>query len=89
MRNISTAVRGPYDDDRYMWAIIIRRFCDKLLMGSFNFDEVSPSTLPYGTMCWPIESEFTLSLTNKLLFLIGLLQLLVRISLIDAKIEIV
>jgi hypothetical protein len=28
MRNISTAVRGHYDDDRYMWAIIIRRFCD-------------------------------------------------------------
>jgi hypothetical protein len=29
MRNISTAVRGHYDDDRYMWAIIIRRFCDR------------------------------------------------------------
>jgi hypothetical protein len=29
MRNISTVVRGPYDDDRYMWAIIIRRFCDR------------------------------------------------------------
>jgi hypothetical protein len=28
VRNISTAVRGHYDDDRYMWAIIIRRFCD-------------------------------------------------------------
>jgi hypothetical protein len=28
MRNISTVVRGYYDDDRYMWAIIIRRFCD-------------------------------------------------------------
>jgi hypothetical protein len=28
MRNISTAVRGHYDDDRYMWAIIIRRFYD-------------------------------------------------------------
>jgi hypothetical protein len=28
MRNISTAVRGHYDDDGYMWAIIIRRFCD-------------------------------------------------------------
>jgi hypothetical protein len=28
MRNISTAIRGHYDDDRYMWAIIIRRFCD-------------------------------------------------------------
>jgi hypothetical protein len=28
MRNISTIVRGHYDDDRYMWAIIIRRFCD-------------------------------------------------------------
>jgi hypothetical protein len=28
MRNISTAVRGHYDNDRYMWAIIIRRFCD-------------------------------------------------------------
>jgi hypothetical protein len=28
MRNISTAVRGHYDDDRYIWVIIIRRFCD-------------------------------------------------------------
>jgi hypothetical protein len=28
MRNISTTVRGHYDNDRYMWAIIIRRFCD-------------------------------------------------------------
>jgi hypothetical protein len=31
MRNISTVVRGHYDDDRYMWAIIIRRFCDRSL----------------------------------------------------------
>jgi hypothetical protein len=31
MRNISTAVKGHYDNDRYMWAIIIRRFCDKNL----------------------------------------------------------
>jgi hypothetical protein len=29
MRNISTAVRGHYDNDRYIWVIIIRRFCDK------------------------------------------------------------
>jgi hypothetical protein len=28
MRNISTTVRGRYDDDRYIWDIIIRRFCD-------------------------------------------------------------
>jgi hypothetical protein len=28
MKNISTAVRGHYDDDGYMRAIIIRRFCD-------------------------------------------------------------
>jgi hypothetical protein len=28
MRNISTTVIGHYDNDRYMWAIIIRRFCD-------------------------------------------------------------
>jgi hypothetical protein len=28
MRNISTAVRGHYDNDRYIWAIIIRIFCD-------------------------------------------------------------
>jgi hypothetical protein len=56
-------------------------------MGSFSFDEVSPSALPYGTMCWLIEYEFILSLTNKLLFSIGLQQLLVRISLIDVEIE--
>jgi hypothetical protein len=30
MRNISTAVRGHYDDDGYMWAIIIRRFYDSV-----------------------------------------------------------
>jgi hypothetical protein len=28
MRNISTAIRGHYDNDRYMWAIKIRRFYD-------------------------------------------------------------
>jgi hypothetical protein len=28
MRNISTVVRGHYDNDKYIWAIIIRRFCD-------------------------------------------------------------
>jgi hypothetical protein len=28
MGNISTAVRGHYDNDRYIWTIIIRRFCD-------------------------------------------------------------
>jgi hypothetical protein len=28
MVNISTAVRGYYDNDGYLWAIIIRRFCD-------------------------------------------------------------
>jgi hypothetical protein len=28
MVNISTAVRGHYGNDGYLWAIIIRRFCD-------------------------------------------------------------
>jgi hypothetical protein len=28
MRNISTAVKGHYDNDMYMWVIIIKRFCD-------------------------------------------------------------
>jgi hypothetical protein len=41
-------------------------------MGSFSFDELLPSVLPYGTMCWLIESKFILSPTNKLLFSIGL-----------------
>jgi hypothetical protein len=58
-------------------------------MKSFTLDELLPSALPYGTMCWPIESEFILSLTNIVPFSIGLLQLLTRISLIDAEIEIV
>jgi hypothetical protein len=58
-------------------------------MGSFNFDELLTSVLPYDIMCWPIESEFILSPTNKLLFSIGLLPLLAKISLIDAEIEIV
>jgi hypothetical protein len=33
MRNISTAVRDHYDDDRYIWTIIIRRFCE-------NYDDI-------------------------------------------------
>jgi hypothetical protein len=33
MRNIGTVVRGHYDDNRYMWDIIIRRFCDKRANG--------------------------------------------------------
>jgi len=53
----------------------------------FTFDKLPLSALPYGTICWLIGSEFTLSLTNKMLFLIGLLQSLVRISLIDAEID--
>jgi hypothetical protein len=36
MRNISIAVRGHYDDDRYMWAIIIRRFCDRLQLATVD-----------------------------------------------------
>jgi hypothetical protein len=28
MVNISTVVRGYYVNDEYLWAIIIRRFCD-------------------------------------------------------------
>jgi RNA binding exosome subunit len=28
MVNISTTVRGHYGNDVYLWAIIIRRFCD-------------------------------------------------------------
>jgi hypothetical protein len=24
------AIRGHYDNDKYMWAIIIRRFCDRI-----------------------------------------------------------
>jgi hypothetical protein len=58
-------------------------------MGSFTFDELLPSALPYGTMCWPKESEFILSPTNIIPFSISLLQLLARISLIDAEIKIV
>jgi hypothetical protein len=28
MVNISTTVRGHYDNEVYLWAIVIRRFCD-------------------------------------------------------------
>ena len=59
------------------------------LIGSFSFDELPLSALPYGTMSWPIESEFILSSTNIMSFSIGLLQLLARISPIVAEIEIV
>jgi hypothetical protein len=34
VRNISTAVRDHYDNDRYMWAIIIRRFYDRGELGN-------------------------------------------------------
>jgi hypothetical protein len=44
MRNISTAVRGHYDDDGYMWAIIIRRFC-------FNPDVEFADHSAVGTVC--------------------------------------
>ena len=44
----------------------------QLLIGSFSFDELPLSALPYGTMSWPIESEFILSLINIMLILIGL-----------------
>jgi hypothetical protein len=43
MRNISTAVRSHYDDDRYIWAIIIRRFCDK--DEECGYDELAESQL--------------------------------------------
>ena len=46
----------------------------QLLIGSFSFDKLPLSALPSGTMSWPIEYEFILSSTNKLLFSIGLLQ---------------
>jgi hypothetical protein len=36
MRNISTVVRGHYDDGRYMWAIIIRRFYDTFTLKSWK-----------------------------------------------------
>jgi hypothetical protein len=61
----------------------------QLLLASFSFDKLAPSALPYGIMCWPIESEFVLSSTNKMSFSIDILQLLARISLIDVEIEIV
>jgi hypothetical protein len=33
MVNISTTVRGHYDNDVCLWAIIIRRFCDSAALG--------------------------------------------------------
>jgi hypothetical protein len=41
MRNISTTARGHYDDDGYMWAIIIRRFCDTGSLSPVNYKGVS------------------------------------------------
>jgi hypothetical protein len=61
----------------------------QLLIESFTFYELLQSALLYGTMCWPIESKFIFSLTNIMPFSIVLLQLLARISLIDAEIKIV
>jgi len=61
----------------------------QLLLGSFCLDKLALSALPYGIICWSIESEFVLSLTNKMPFSISLLQLLARMSLIDAEIDIV
>ena len=61
----------------------------QLLLGSFGFDELPLSALPYGTMCWSIESEFILSSTSKVPSSIGLLKLLARMTLIDVAIEII
>jgi hypothetical protein len=61
----------------------------QLLFEGLSFNKLELSALPYDRMCWPIESKFFLLLTNKLPLSIGLLQLLPRISLIDAEIEIV
>ena len=61
----------------------------QLLLKKFSFDELPLSALPYGTMCWSIESEFILSSTSKVPSSIGLLKLLARISLIDVAIEII
>jgi hypothetical protein len=36
MVNISTTVRGHYGNDVYLWAIIIRRFCDNLPLTEHN-----------------------------------------------------
>lgn len=59
------------------------------LLEIFSFNKLAPSVLPYSIMCWPIESEFILSSSNIMLFLIGILQLLTRISLIDTEIKII
>jgi hypothetical protein len=47
MRNISTAIRGHYDDDGYMWTIIIRRFCDTVrVRTTFNLLDVARGPAP-------------------------------------------
>jgi hypothetical protein len=50
MRNISTAVSCHYDDDRYMWAIIIRRFCDRYTIVA-AYTVIIDDVLPRATHC--------------------------------------
>jgi hypothetical protein len=40
MVNISTTVRGHYDNEVYLWAIVIRRFCDTSGSRSCSLDLV-------------------------------------------------
>jgi hypothetical protein len=47
MRNISTTVRGHYDDDGYMRAIIIRRFCDTPLFEEEEEEEEEKGAPPW------------------------------------------
>jgi hypothetical protein len=57
MVNISTAVRGHYDNDRYMWAIIIRRFCDSFT--PTQSDSVLVTDTPVFRSLGAILSELT------------------------------
>jgi hypothetical protein len=41
MVNISTTVRGHYGNDVYLWAIIIRRFCDTTPRSFFVFNTMA------------------------------------------------
>jgi hypothetical protein len=45
MVNISTTVRGHYGNDVYLWAIIIRRFCDTPFPGSAIGRPTAPGSI--------------------------------------------
>jgi hypothetical protein len=61
MVNISTTVRGHYDNEVYLWAIVIRRFCDTLFV--WNLVLVHLETMLVSVQGWSMVcTEYTIGI---------------------------